>query len=204
MSTLRQENKTIYWAWKSMKQRCLNPKCKAFRNYGARGITICDAWMDFEPFCDWALNSGYSHGLELDRKDNDGGYSPENCRWITRRENLNNRRKTIILSANGIQKPRTEWEQQLGLPHGILKAWVENHGTEYASMRLEEIIASGYVRKDYGFSHRKAVVHVETGTVYKSTKEAAKALGIASCTIAQAIRTNRSTTKGFFQWERID
>jgi len=203
MSTLRQENKSIYWAWKSMKQRCLNPKCHAFKNYGARGITVCDAWMDFEPFCEWALINGYRHGLELDRKDNSKGYSPDNCRWVSRRENINNRRKTIILEVGGVKKPRTEWERQLGLTPGILKAWNETHGYEYTLSRLEKIVSSGYVPKDYGFSHRKAIIHVDTGKTYRSVREAAEAVGLAPCTISNAMRENRATGKGRFNWEEI-
>lgn len=53
--TLRQENKILYWAWKAMKQRCQNPKCKAYRNYGARGVKVCEEWQQFEPFLAWSL-----------------------------------------------------------------------------------------------------------------------------------------------------
>lgn len=203
MSTLRQENKSLYWAWKSMKQRCLNPKCHAFKNYGSRGITVCDAWMDFEPFCEWALNNGYRNGLDLDRKDNSKGYSPDNCRWVSRRENVNNRRKTIFIEIDGVKKPRTEWERQLGLPPGILKAWIETHGYEYTLSRLKVIISDGYVSQDYGFSHRKAIVHVDTGKAYRSVREAAKDVGLAPCTISNAMRENRATGKGRFTWEEL-
>lgn len=60
-TTLRKRNKEIYAAWKAMKQRCLNPKCKAYKNYGKRGITVCDEWMNFEPFCEWALSHGWEN-----------------------------------------------------------------------------------------------------------------------------------------------
>lgn len=56
--TLRQKNIEIYWAWKSMKQRTQNPKCSAYKNYGARGIRVCKEWQIFEPFCKWALSAG--------------------------------------------------------------------------------------------------------------------------------------------------
>ena len=67
------------------------------RTYQDRGITVCDDWQVFENFRDWALSHGYSDDLEIDRKDNDKGYCPENCRWVSRRENINNRRNTIRL-----------------------------------------------------------------------------------------------------------
>ena len=67
------------------------------RTYQDRGITVCDEWLVFENFRDWALSHGYSDDLEIDRIDNDKGYCPENCRWVSRRENVNNRRNTIHL-----------------------------------------------------------------------------------------------------------
>ena len=70
---------------------------KVKRNYQDRGITVCDEWIVFENFRDWALSHGYSDDLEIDRIDNDKGYCPENCRWVSRRENTNNRRNTIRL-----------------------------------------------------------------------------------------------------------
>lgn len=204
MGTLRQENKNIYWAWKSMKQRCLNPRCAAYKNYGARGITICEEWMEFEPFCEWALHSGYKRGLDLDRRDNSGGYSPENCRWITRRENTNNRRKTIFLEVDGVRNPRTEWERQLHLPKGILKAWFETHGYEYTVSRIKEILRFGYVPKDYAYSHGMAVTHVETGRTYRSIKEAARTVGLSSSWIRSATINGRKTSKGRFVWAQTD
>ena len=204
MGTLRQDNKSIYWAWKSMKQRCLNPRCSAYKNYGARGITICEEWMEFEPFCEWALQNGHKRGLDLDRRDNSGGYSPENCRWITRRENTNNRRKTLFIEVDGLRKPRTEWEQQIGLPYGVLKSWVEKHGYEYAVYRIKKILKSGYVPKDYSYSHGMAVTHVETGRTYRSIKEAARNVGISPGKIRRAISKDEKTGKGRFVWAQTD
>ena len=66
-------------------------------NYQDRGITVCDEWLVFENFRDWALSHGYKEGLQIDRVDNDKGYCPENCRWVTPKENANNRRNTIRL-----------------------------------------------------------------------------------------------------------
>ena len=68
------------------------------RNYQDRGITVCDEWLVFENFRDWALTHGYKEGLQIDRVNNDAGYCPENCRWVSKRENTNNRRNTLRLS----------------------------------------------------------------------------------------------------------
>lgn len=199
--TLRQENKGLYWAWKSMKQRCQNPRCYAYHNYGERGIAVCDEWQNFEPFCDWALNNGYEKGLDLDRIDNNLGYDPSNCRWTSRRDNVNNRRKTTMLTINGITKPRTEWEELAGISPGTVKAWTITHNKEYAERRIEDALEHGYTPRDYGYSHRKTIINLDTNKIYGSTKEAAEDVGLAPCTISNSIRNGRTTSKGRFQYE---
>ena len=90
----------IYYVWQSMLQRTGVIKGASEKNkhyYQDRGITVCDEWLVFENFRDWALSHGYSDDLEIDRIDNDKGYCPENCRWVTPKENTNNRRNTIRL-----------------------------------------------------------------------------------------------------------
>ena len=72
--------------------RTLNSKHKDYVNYGGRGITICEEWLDVQNFYNWAISNGYSDGLSIDRIDNDAGYSPENCRWTTRTIQSRNQR----------------------------------------------------------------------------------------------------------------
>lgn len=88
----------LYRTWHHMKGRCLNPKNKDYKDYGGRDITICTEWIEsYIIFRDWALSNGYVDNLEIDRIKNNEGYSPKNCRWVTHKENCNNKRKEYNL-----------------------------------------------------------------------------------------------------------
>ena len=125
-----------------MKQRCQNPRCTAFRNYGARGIKVCDEWQAFEPFFNWAVSNGYMKGLELDRRDNDGDYEPANCRWVRRRDNLNNRRNTITIKVDGVVLPCTIWAERIGVDRALIKYWLYNHGEDYTATRIRQYMTN--------------------------------------------------------------
>lgn len=88
----------IYGCWADMKARCLNTNHKWYAYYGGRGITVCDEWMRFEPFAEWAFAHGYADNLTIDRIDNDKGYCPENCKWSTQHEQSINKRHPLAKS----------------------------------------------------------------------------------------------------------
>lgn len=98
----------IYYNWVSMLQRCTNPDKWSYKHYGGRGIAVCDDWYFFENFLA-DMGDSYKEGLTLDRIDNDSGYSPENCRWATMKEQANNRRNTIFVEYAGMKKTLVEW-----------------------------------------------------------------------------------------------
>lgn len=82
----------LYRIWRGMRERCYNQKARNYKWYGAKGVQVCSAWRDdFLVFRTWALQAGYTDGLELDRKHSDDNYEPDSCRWVTKKQNLRNR-----------------------------------------------------------------------------------------------------------------
>lgn len=114
-------NTRLYRIWNAMKNRCYLKSHHAYSRYGARGITVCAEWKDdFEAFYDWAISNGYSEGLTIDRIDNNGSYSPENCKWSTREEQVNNRRSCVLITYNGETKNLMQWCKLLNLPYKLI------------------------------------------------------------------------------------
>lgn len=88
----------LYWVWKAMRARCYNPKTRSFKDYGLRGIVVCDEWRGASrAFVAWAIKAGWQRGLQLDRENNDGPYCPSNCRFVPPVVNANNKRGTHYL-----------------------------------------------------------------------------------------------------------
>lgn len=106
----------LFRIWQYMKKRCYNKHAINYDRYGGRGITVCQEWRDsFETFRDWAIANGYHESLSIDRIDNDGPYSPENCRWATVKEQGNNRRSTHLVTYNGETHSIKEWSEITGI-----------------------------------------------------------------------------------------
>lgn len=111
----------LYRIWLNMKQRCNNPNNKDYIHYGSRGIKVCKEWENsFVSFRDWALNNGYTEELTLDRKNNERGYSPDNCHWATRREQVNNRSNNLMFTYKGITHTLAEWSEIYGINSSTL------------------------------------------------------------------------------------
>lgn len=102
-------NHTLYSTFKGMHSRCYNKNQKAFKNYGARGIKICEKWNDFHNFYNWCIENGWEEGLTIDRKDVDKDYCPDNCKFSTYKEQSDNRRVSLTLTAFGETKNASDW-----------------------------------------------------------------------------------------------
>lgn len=120
-------NTSLYNIWHSMKLRCNNPNHRNYQWYGAKGVKVCEDWLEFIPFMEWALAHGYEEGLTLDREDSNKDYEPSNCRWITRQENSSRattgRERTDLkakagkIEFNGKSQTIREWEKELGISY---------------------------------------------------------------------------------------
>lgn len=109
----------IYRSWVGMKQRCDNPNSPHFHRYGGRGINVCPAWGEFEGFLA-DMGPSYFPGGTLDRMDNDKGYCPENCRWVSRRTQSNNRGNNVRVTHKGETRTLSEWSAATGIARHIL------------------------------------------------------------------------------------
>jgi len=114
------ETHPVYVVWKSMLQRCENPNNPEYKNYGGRGITVCDEWHDAQVFINWALASGWQKGLQIDRIDNNGSYEPSNCRWVTRKENSRNKRNNRLITFDDKTQTMAEWAEEAGISYLVL------------------------------------------------------------------------------------
>lgn len=112
----------LYRIWKGMKTRCYNLNAFKYDRYGGRGITVCDEWKNnFLNFKQWAYKNGYRDDLTIDRINNDGNYEPLNCRWVTMKEQSNNRENNYIIVYNGESHTLAEWSKKTGIK--VITLW---------------------------------------------------------------------------------
>lgn len=104
-----------YKIWKGMRKRCNNPSCKQYKHYGGRGIKVCERWGSFESFL--ADMGECPPHLSIDRIDVNGDYSPDNCRWATKKQQMNNTQVQVLLNYRGDVLTIAEWADKLGVPY---------------------------------------------------------------------------------------
>lgn len=148
MKTHGFSNTHLYSILARMKARCENSHNNEYKNYGARGIKVCDEWSGdngFENFAKWAYENGYDESKSrteqsIDRIDVNGDYCPENCRWATMTEQQNNRRNNLYIEYNGETKTLSEWCRELSIPYNrtlnrIYKGWSVKEAFETPKLR---------------------------------------------------------------------
>ena len=108
----------IYQIYRHLINRCYREKDISYKNYGNKGIIVCDEWKnDFMSFYNWSMANGYANDLTIDRIDVNGNYEPSNCRWVNMEVQQNNRSNNRILEYKGQKKTITEWAKYCGLSY---------------------------------------------------------------------------------------
>lgn len=133
----KQSGTRLYGIWAGMKARCHNKNSADYKNWGGRGIKVCDEWRySFEAFYQWATENGYDENLTIDRINNNDGYNPQNCKWSTAKEQSRNRRSNIDITIGNTTKTLTEWCEIFNLPYSRV------------NMRYNRMIKKGTISLD--------------------------------------------------------
>ena len=132
----------IYQQYYGMRKRCENKNHVSYCNYGGRGISVCQEWKEsFKSFYSWAMNNGFKDGMTIERIDNNGNYSPENCKLIPKSEQSKNRRNCIFLTYKNQTMGLKEWSKIIGVSYGcLLKRYHKNADPMYV---LKELVRNG-------------------------------------------------------------
>lgn len=140
------EKERLKRIWYQMKYRCYNKNSKSYKTYGEKGIKVCNEWLNsFESFYKWAINNGYQNNLTIDRIKNSKGYSPDNCRWVTKSFNSAHtsrwgKEEVITYTYNGITKTIGEWAKSVGMSYKRLRDELKKE------QDLEKILAKQSVK----------------------------------------------------------
>lgn len=126
----------LHRIWRHMRERCLKEYSKRYCDYGGRGITLCDEWLEFEPFMRWALDNGYADHLTIERINNNKGYSPENCRWATPFEQASNKRSNHLFTIDGVTDTMTNWARAYGINPMLVFDRLHKGWTEYEALTI--------------------------------------------------------------------
>lgn len=179
----------LYRIWCNMKSRCCNPNTPKYKDYGGRGIRMCNFWKySFEEFARWAKENGYKDGLTIDRIDNNSGYCPMNCRWATPAQQSRNQRTNN--KYNGICL--TDWSKTLKVERRALHNFIKRNGWENA--------ITFYTKKLNGEIARKntcvPVCCVELNLIFPSIIDAAECMGLDASNITKVCMGKRKQYKG--------
>lgn len=131
----------LYSSWELMKSRCYYPQNNRYYRYGGRGIKVCDEWLSFERFKEWALKNGYKEGLTLERKNIDKNYEPDNCCWITKEEQARNKCNTVWVVYKGERMCMSVFAREMGVSINVISNRIKKgmNGDEMAKEFLNEV-----------------------------------------------------------------
>lgn len=146
----------IYSALTHMKQRCYNPKCREYERYGGRGITVCDEWLE-NPinFINWSFTNGWEKGLTIDRIDNDGNYTPENCRWTTWKVNESNTVRNRYVIYQDEEITISEFARRIGRSPSFVRYRLVNQNMPVEKIAKWNTDEWGKINKEYSLPRKR-------------------------------------------------
>ena len=163
-SDFHNANHRIYKIWNSMNSRCFNQNHKSYKNYGGRGITVCIDWQGesgFFNFLNWSNENGYKEGLSIDRVDVNGGYSPDNCRWITMKEQQYNKSSNRMITYKGETRSFAEWCSILGFTVNTMRHRIDVLGIPFEiAVVMDSIPKAIYKGREMRISTISQIEHV--------------------------------------------
>lgn len=199
MSMIKNYKSTMieYKTWYSMIKRCSDKNRLDYKNYGGRGIKVCDKWVSsFDLFF---KDMGYRpEGHSLDRIDNNGNYEPSNCRWATSKVQGRNTRNNSVIEYNGDKKCISEWAELLNLKRATLR-----HRIFISKLPISVALSSSLYETGVINHFSKKVVCHKTGVIYNSISDAARSIGIKVNTLQGYLlgrRPNKTTFDYYYEW----
>lgn len=183
----------IYNIWGLMKNRCYCPTSNNYKNYGGRGIKICDEWKNnFIAFKDWAYANGYNEKLTIDRIDNNGNYEPSNCRWITNLEQQFNKRNNHLITYNGKTQTLSQWAKELEISREVIEQRLKR------KLPIEKVLTKGYLKDK---KIKPIMQYDKEGNIIKIwncyAAQIQKETGICSRNILYCLNHKQKTCKGY-------
>ena len=147
-----QRHNRIYYVWQNMRRRCYDRTLPQYKDYGGRGLKVCTEWDDFNTFWEWSKKSGYTDKLTIDRINVNGNYCPENCRWVSRKVQNNNKTNNAYLTYRDVTKTRQEWAELYNLNVDHLRVLLRAFNDDLKFI-IEEMLNKGY--KQVKYQHMK-------------------------------------------------
>lgn len=188
----------LYACYYRMRHRCENKADKSYKQYGGRGIKVCDEWKDnIVSFIEWGIKNGYKEGLSIDRIDNDGDYSPENCRWADATQQSNNRSTNAFVTYNGETHTYAEWGRITGIKQLTIR-----HRIEDLHWSVEDALTVSADERRYGIlqdANQRTAVYKdgELIGVFDSQTQAARFTGLGKSSVSRCIKGKQSQAKGY-------
>lgn len=169
----------IYNLWKYIHSRCKRSDPKSM-SYKTKGIGVCNEWKSSQAFIEWAESNGYQEGLQIDRINNNKGYSPDNCRFVTPQENANNRDNTMLLTLNGKTQSVWHWSLETGVDARAIRWRIEHRWDCHDAINKKTQ------------PKRRPLINKETKEVFESMESAANSLKLKKRTLQAMLQGQNS------------